>query len=172
MPTIEEPVHPDKVVALRSVPSGQRRQELTTAARSCVAWALEWTPEQEIPAEIAPHLGATVATMTRLMAGPTLKQFAVLVDPLFRFARNFNIPVTSVEETSAIYFAQLRGIPADLLATAIERVQGTHEAYSRMPLPSEIAKLVDGELGRRVLARGRLGIALSRISTSATSTAS
>lgn len=89
-------------------------------------------------------------SLETLMQPPTDRQIAVFMARLFRFAKAFSIPATSVQDATEFYRAVFSKIPADLVEAALTRTIDNWRYGSRLPLPGEIREHIDAEHGRRI----------------------
>lgn len=134
--------------------------------QSCAASLASWTETQYLPK------GLTLADLDELLpiarqeiAGMDVAEFGVLLDQLFTFARTFEIKDFSEEKAinaTKIYRKALIDLPADLFDKAIKEAIATHKYGMRLPLPSELRKIVAVELNKRHAIVARLKAARER----------
>lgn len=130
------------------------------ALKSLEVWLPSVSGGDTIPAEKARLLPAALRALDVLNRKITPEQMAVEMDRMAEWAETFNLPPKDWGKAVDFYLEGLRHLPADLLATAMERARSNHKLGMRLPLPQEIAAQVEPELSRRTTLKTKLFLAL------------
>lgn len=135
-------------VALRAVDDA--RQETTTGLKCWKVSGLPatWQLGKPVPQEAdRATLSAWLARTSSSDRPATVQEFAVALEPLFRFAKAFGIPCEPSECTAA-YRAVMDSFPPGVISGAIEAArQGWTNTY-RLPLPAELKGFVPADYWR------------------------
>lgn len=129
------------------------------ALKSLEAWLPSVNGGDTIPAEKAKLLPAAKRGLDNLSRPITAEQMAVEMDRMAEWAETFNLPPKDWGKAVDFYLEGLKHLPADLLATAMERARSNHRLGMRLPLPQEIATQVQDELSRRTALKTKLFLA-------------
>lgn len=129
------------------------------ALSSLEAWLPSINGGDMIPAEKAALLPAAKRALDRMAQKITPERMMVELDRMAEWAETFNLPPKDWGKALDFYLEGLKHLPADLLATAMERARSNHRLGMRLPLPQEIAAQVQDEMSRRTMLKTKLFLA-------------